>query len=66
MRAGYHVPTLLKTHKIVLDLSIPAPHENWDFSHYSSNQNGIQEEIRRTYQKINAKRAKLKTEKMTS
>ena len=39
MRAGYHNPTLLKIHKKVLDLLLPAPNEKWEFSHYSSNQN---------------------------
>ena len=34
-----------------------------EFSHLSSNQNEIKEEVKRTFQKINAKQAFLKTEK---
>ena len=60
--AGYHDPTLLKIYKKVLDPTLPAPHEKLEFSHYSSDQNKIKEEVKRTFQRINAKQAFLKSE----
>ena len=62
LREGYHDPTLLKIHKKVIDTDLPAPHEKTVFSHLSSDQKEITGEIKRTFQKINAKQAFLKTE----
>ena len=63
LREGYHDPTLLKIHKKVIDTDLPAPHEKTVYSHLSSDQKEITGEIKRTFQKINAKQAFLTTEK---
>ena len=42
-------------------MSIPAPHEKWVFSHYSTSQDEIKEEVKRTFQQINALQPNLKT-----
>ena len=44
--------------KKVIDPDLPAPQEKMVFSHLSSDQNEIKEEVKRTFQKINAKQAK--------
>ena len=44
-------------------MNLPAPHEKWMFSHYSTSQEEIKEEVRRTFQTINAKQANLTTDK---
>ena len=47
----------------MIDTDLPAPHEKTVYSHLSSDQKEITGEIKRTFQKINAKQAFLKTEK---
>merc|ERR1712239_18310 len=61
LRAGYHDPTIMKIYVKTIDMSIPAPHEKWVFSHYSTSQDEIKEEVKRTFQKINALQPNLKT-----
>ena len=34
LRAGYHDPTIMKIYTKVIDMTLPAPHEKWIFSHY--------------------------------
>merc|ERR1712055_693834 len=61
LRAGYHDPTIMKIYVKVIDMALPAPHEKWVFSHYSTSQNEIKEEVKRTFQQINALQPNLKT-----
>ena len=63
LRAGYHDPTIMKIYVKVIDMALPAPHEKWVFSHYSTSQDEIKEEVKRTFQKINALQPNLKTSK---
>ena len=44
-------------------MNLPAPHEKWVFSHYSTSQEEIKEEVHRTFQIINAKQANLTNKK---
>ena len=46
-----------------IDMNLPAPHEKWVFSHYSTSQQEIKEEVKRTFQKINALQPNLTTNK---
>ena len=61
LRSGYHDPTIMKIYVKVIDMTLPAPHEKWVFSHYSTSQNEIKEEVKRTFQQINALQPNLKT-----
>ena len=61
LRAGYHDPTIMRIYVKQIDMTLPAPHEKWVFSHYSTSQNEIKEEVKRTFQKINALQPNLKT-----
>ena len=44
-------------------MNLPAPHEKWVFSHYSTSQQEIKEEVRRTFQTINTLQPNLTTDK---
>ena len=55
LRSGYHDPTIMKIYVKVIDMTLPAPHEKWVFSHYSTSQDEIKEEVKRTFQQINAR-----------
>ena len=61
LKSGYHDPTIMKIYVKTIDMTIPAPHEKWVFSHYSTSQDEIKEEVKRTFQKINALQPDLKT-----
>merc|ERR1711936_1174768 len=61
LKSGYHDPTIMKIYVKVIDMTLPAPHEKWVFSHYSTSQDEIKEEVKRTFQKINALQPNLKT-----
>merc|ERR1712208_271018 len=61
LKSGYHDPTIMKIYVKVIDMTIPAPHDNWLFSHYSTSQDEIKEEVKRTFQQINALQPNLKT-----
>ena len=63
LKSGYHDPTIMKIYVKTIDMTIPAPHEKWVFSHYSTSQDEIKEEVKRTFQKINALQPNLKTNK---
>ena len=45
------------------DMNLRAPQEKWVFSHYSTSQQEIKEEVRRTFQTINALQPNLTTDK---
>merc|ERR1712215_164248 len=61
LKSGYHDPTIMKIYVKTIDMTIPAPHKKWVFSHYSTNQDEIKEEVKRTFQQINALQPNLKT-----
>ena len=63
LKSGYHDPTIMKIYVKTNDMTIPAPHEKWVFSHFSTSQDEIKEEVKRTFQKINALQPNLKTNK---
>merc|ERR1712055_101296 len=63
LKSGYHDPTIMKIYVKTIDMTIPAPHEKWVFSHFSTSQDEIKEEVKRTFQKINALQPDLKTNK---
>ena len=54
LRAGYHDPTIMRIYVKQIDMTLPAPHEKWVFSQYSTSQNELKEEVKRMFQKINA------------
>merc|ERR1712030_85833 len=58
-----HDPTIMKIYVKTIDMTIPAPHEKWVFSHFSTSQDEIKEEVKRTFQKINARQPNLKSKK---
>ena len=45
LRAGYHDPTIMRIYVKKIDMTLPAPHEKWVFSHYSTSQQEIQEDV---------------------
>merc|ERR1712105_244363 len=38
LKSGYHDPTIMKIYVKTIDRTIPAPHEKWVFSHFSTSQ----------------------------
>merc|ERR1711936_664341 len=63
LKSGYHDPTIMKIYVKTIDMTIPAPHEKWVFSHFSTSQEEIKEEVKRTFQKINTRQPNLKSKK---
>merc|ERR1711936_422383 len=49
LKSGYHDPTIMKIYVKTIDMTIPAPHEKWVFSHFSTSQDEIKEEVKRTF-----------------